>query len=365
MKRKFILLLLTASLVVMSLTGCEEKKNIRHSSSESKSSSESSSEKEDSGYLETESSSSISDSLKQDPKYKEEIEKFSRQFIEYPALCMLYPESTKQDSFSDQTKINLIGLTVGEHGYDDVKVEYDGKYGPYFKPADVEKMALLFFNETIDPARVNTIESYGYKSIYAEEVVERALMDNNGGIYVELGDWGLAGPHTENVEISFVEDGLIYTSNYIAIYEEDYEGTGEWLKAYDLGEYHLTIRYDLDNPYKYWITDFSYKRYELPTSGPFLHNPNTIDIDELCDKIARYYNEKYWPDGTYVVFSEEVVENGDNLEFIVRYQMSDEEQEERIANGDIPLANVYTATVYVNKKTKEAVNEFGDNITLK
>lgn len=365
MKKKFLFLIMVVTMSGALLSGCGEKKSLRPSSS-SLSSSDSASTGEEYPAETSPSEESLAASfgtvsytdLRNDSEYLEKIKTFQAHFLNYSALCINYPVYRVSDGFSEQTKVNLIGYAVGDAGTEGVKGDHQAEKGMYISPMDVEKLSQLFFNSSIDQSKIKTIEKLGYESVYDEtQPGEKALMDENGGIYVCVGDWGLSYPVSENVDID-IKEGVIYVSNLLSLHEEDCE-TGVDKKLYDIGIYHLTLNYDLSNPDKFWIKDYSIEYLETPAP-----KKSEFDVDMIAELIADYYNDTYEPAGTYVVFSNEAVDNGNTVDFIVRYQMSDKEEEDRIENGLMPVANVYTDTITVNKSDFSAYNENGEEIVL-
>ena len=88
-------------------------------------------------------------------------------------------------------------------------------------------------------------------------------------------------------------------------------------------------------------------------------NDGAKDTDEIAKKIVDYYTTQYTPEGEYVIFDTENVETDESISFTLRYQASDAEQEEMIANGTGPAANIYVTTVTYNKASGELVDENG------
>ena len=70
--------------------------------------------------------------------------------------------------------------------------------------------------------------------------------------------------------------------------------------------------------------------------------------DELREKLARHYERIFKPSGNFVCFEidDETIENG--YRTAIRYQMSDEEAEEVMANGGEVLPNRYAFTIEID-----------------
>lgn len=105
---------------------------------------------------------------------------------------------------------------------------------------------------------------------------------------------------------------------------------------------------------------------EAPAEEPAEEEAVDFDVDKVMASIVDYFTANASEDnkGEYTVFDTENVDNGDTIDFIVRYCPSDEEEDEMIENGSGPVANVYVATVTVTKATMEAVDESGNKIAL-
>ena len=111
----------------------------------------------------------------------------------------------------------------------------------------------------------------------------------------------------------------------------------------------------------------------LVTGGgqPVLSARQTAEVDgmsmtdlspaAICELIVDHYTREFQPDGEYVIFPEFDSEFGnDTYTTILRYQMSDAEQEERIARGAMPMANVYASQIIVYRRTGQVLDEFFD-----
>jgi hypothetical protein len=81
---------------------------------------------------------------------------------------------------------------------------------------------------------------------------------------------------------------------------------------------------------------------------------------EEASQMALNYHYALYPDadGTFVIFNEEAKIKNGCYEFIVRWQMSDQEAAERIRGGRDVAANLYSGTVYVNIQTGEMWEEW-------
>lgn len=77
---------------------------------------------------------------------------------------------------------------------------------------------------------------------------------------------------------------------------------------------------------------------------------NTL-IENARSQVLEHYTELWKPEGTYTCYESEDSISGDEITFFLRYTMSDEEAEERMANGVIPSANTLVTLVVVNLST--------------
>lgn len=68
--------------------------------------------------------------------------------------------------------------------------------------------------------------------------------------------------------------------------------------------------------------------------------PRTRSVGEIENIVAAYFNKNVGGDGTYVIFSEETIDNGTNYQMNVRFQ-----------GNHATAANVLYATVKVEKSS--------------
>lgn len=110
--------------------------------------------------------------------------------------------------------------------------------------------------------------------------------------------------------------------------------TGDWITVeLDGGPYG-----DMDTPYVACVNVRS-------LSG------SSLSLAQAIEQVQQFYNTTTGADGTYVVFEDECFEDNGCYVLTVRYQLSDAEAEQIIANGGTPEANTYAATVKVDKET--------------
>lgn len=108
------------------------------------------------------------------------------------------------------------------------------------------------------------------------------------------------------------------------------------------------------------MEDVSVQASELPSQA----TTPIFTLDEIKRQILQHYNDARSDDGTYVIFDDDVTDNGDTFYISVRYQMSDSEAEELLAAGGFPSANVIYASLTVNKNTGVVDNGYGEQWTL-
>jgi hypothetical protein len=82
-------------------------------------------------------------------------------------------------------------------------------------------------------------------------------------------------------------------------------------------------------------------------------------IGYVMRKIEDDYNQLWKPLGNYVVFEHDVSTWEKGYQFVLRYQMSETEQEQIISNGGSINANTYVMTLYLNSETGEVTNDMG------
>lgn len=304
----------------------------------------------------------IAEELSNDEDYIETIEDFQNQFMEYGALCMEYEGRYGVGGFDEQTKVEMIAFSEGLYRAKDSEGPCYDYYQPYIKPERVSELAKYFFGEKLDYDELEKGDKDDIE-LFFDSSDHRAYVDEDGGIIACIGDWGLMGPKSKKVRVE-IEDEFIYVSNKLIMY--DYEENEE---AYELGKYTLVLEYDPEDPDEFWIVDFYFERSEnagLVNITNDTNNTDNANIDSpeyISLKLAEYYNETYKPEGNYVVFDNETIITDEYYIFTVRYQMSDREQEERMADGQMPLANVYVDSVTVDRTTFVCTNEYGETFT--
>lgn len=104
---------------------------------------------------------------------------------------------------------------------------------------------------------------------------------------------------------------------------------------------------------------------QAPEEIPSQATAQTFTLDEIKRQILQHYNDAQNDDGTYVIFDNDVTDNGDTFYISVRYQMSNSEAEELLAAGGFPSSNVICASLIVNKNTGVVDNGYGEQWTLK
>lgn len=86
---------------------------------------------------------------------------------------------------------------------------------------------------------------------------------------------------------------------------------------------------------------------------------NKMDLyQRLARQVEQHYTDLFKPAGSYVCFENDYDETDEEFVFVLRYQMSEEEIAQREAKGAVVEPNVYTATVWINKTTGAARDEW-------
>lgn len=348
MKKRLLLILMAMTLVV----GCSNKDNSDSPKNrEEKKVSESNAEVKDSNKSSDEklAGEDLVKKLQEDNKYLASLEAFQDQFLEYAALCMVYPDSYGFLGYDEQMKVELIAFSEGMGRVEDAKgAEY--RDNGYFILADrVNELSDRYFGKPLDKSMLTVVDGSTFE-IYSNESNERAFLTTDGEIMVGLGDWGTAGPKKENTQINIEENGIEVITT-IGWY--DFEISTD-VPQYELGTYTITYSYNADDPYEYKITGFAVNVNENRSS----EKTTSIDPELIVDAYMNMYN----PEGTYVIFDTETIETDSEIIFTLRYQPSDREEEEMIENGTGPLANIYVTQVSVNKSTGVATNDNGEVI---
>ena len=103
-------------------------------------------------------------------------------------------------------------------------------------------------------------------------------------------------------------------------------------------------------------TTYSYSKYSTAKKVYVYRYKKEL----IRNKVVKHYMNEWKPRGKYVSFDFDDYEDEYYYVFILRYQMSDEEAEERIEMGGVPSANVYVTTVWVDKKSGIVTDEWDE-----
>lgn len=82
-----------------------------------------------------------------------------------------------------------------------------------------------------------------------------------------------------------------------------------------------------------------------------IQRKDDISQEEFIVAIVDYYSNTSSGNGTYMIFDSETKRDEVNYYFILRYQMSEEEAQNKIRNGGDLAANIYVDEITANKST--------------
>lgn len=97
-----------------------------------------------------------------------------------------------------------------------------------------------------------------------------------------------------------------------------------------------------------------------PTTQAKVTNKKYNSADVISD-LEEHYNSLYDDDGNYVIFDSEYEDDGYTITAILRYQMTDEEAEDRRNAGKEEMANVYVAKIIIDKETGQVTSDFKES----
>lgn len=177
------------------------------------------------------------------------------------------------------------------------------------------------------------------------------------------------------------------------VYEFRADGTGRMLKTLSSDESTFTYQVD-GNKLRITEPEFSYTWEYDQASGAFLwdifaegrlgtsdfgelnsegklivmaiapeqYKPllalTDAQIEALCNQVAAHYNETLQPSGTYSCSDYDFEEDTSKYTLVLRYGMSNEEAEELIASGGMPVPNKYVSQLWIDKATGAVTSEF-------
>lgn len=111
-----------------------------------------------------------------------------------------------------------------------------------------------------------------------------------------------------------------------------------------------------NDEYTTYISELSTLAFKpMPSSDA----PGEINFEAAKEAILKYYNNLREDDGTYIITDYDIIEDNGSYFVGVRYQMSDQEAEEKISNGGFPEANVLAGTVTIDKITGSIYTDDG------
>lgn len=270
--------------------------------------------------------------------------------------------------------------------------------------------------ETLDDIYMNFLETKGYQPFISDWIYGQpskyAILDINGDGMEEL--IITSGGDLEFYDFSVfsydevTDDIFVLSISGTYAYGEDYTGNAaqyySWLRY--SSKYHALVFTEFNNgsmfdSYSYFVmddrelvADFSlwFERdyetqqisYGITNSGnremisedeyttyinewsaiafepmPSSDVPGEINFEAAKEAILEYYNNLSEDDGTYIITDYDIIEYNDSYFVGVRYQMSDQEAEEKISNGGFPEANILADTVTIDKITGSIYTDDG------
>lgn len=210
------------------------------------------------------------------------------------------------ESYPEATLISFSEVDEGEYYLSYV-------YHNFASAAGEGVTYILFSDDDLVETQLNVYEVHGVKYyVYAEE---------NG----EAGE-----DYTFTIDFSELADSIVAITNSGGTYE--YEIVGESFAILDEYEESLLAI----------INESQEQEDPQELSGDYYSS-----LDEAINAILGEYNDCDDDDGTYVIFDSETNEIDNGYFVIVRYQMTDEEAEERMAMGQTGLANIFVVGVNI------------------
>jgi len=181
----------------------------------------------------------------------------------------------------------------------------------------------------------------------------------NNGVILYWGDLD----HTLNFCYDLVSINKISEGQYIALVDYYIEDQFGIKTEYARVTFEFAGDMTLDSTY--YIKDIKYE-YCYP-GDDYLIQIHQECTESIGNQIAEHYTKEWKPEGTYVVFSDEASFDWDGkIVYILRYQMSDKEAEERIQAGMSVAPNVFAAEVWVDMSTWEVSEGMtGDDLSEK
>ena len=173
------------------------------------------------------------------------------------------------------------------------------------------------------------------------------ISDNNDGTYSIVVNWasGAEFPSEWTFVCSFDAESLSFVCNNNGTLRE-YDN-GDWKVIYNNNSARIVYENNYFRVISSSDSSLDNCRFENVQSSI---NPYASPED-MIQPIVDHYMELWKPEGNYVIFESEIMNEGNVYAFFLRYQMSEAEEQSKIDRGLMPLPNVLVGVVTVDTST--------------
>lgn len=123
-------------------------------------------------------------------------------FLQWAGLAFLYNDGFETTDFDDVMKAEMIAYaeTLGGYGNGEWVPWSENEMMYYISPERVDEIAMGLFGEDFDGSQVLSAEHYSERMVTADE---------EGGLVVSVGDWGLCFPQGQKNVVETSEDSCL------------------------------------------------------------------------------------------------------------------------------------------------------------
>lgn len=165
--------------------------------------------------------------------------------------------------------------------------------------------------------------------------------------------WGDVGMYTESRIISIDEAG----KSMYRVSVEYYIKIGEQGSVYEYATVVYEFSYN-NEAEDYYISDFNFN-YCYP-GDDYVNEEEQTKKEKIRDRVVEHYTALWKPSGKYISFDMDDSQEGNVYKFVLRYQMTKKEADERIEKGLMVALNKYITAVWVDMNTGEVTDEIDD-----
>lgn len=267
------------------------------------------------------------------------LDKEQAEDIIWPLLTWLYFQDEGFDDLTMTQKVEVCAMLAYENNWESYD-EYE-EYR-YYSKEEISELMVECFGEEADYEQVEDTQFISelnneIELLWPETDFERGfscdvdeIKQQEDGSYV--------------VKVTYNVGGYMILGQY------------EYFKA------SYVLRYDHTLENEFYIDSMSLEN--VYKGDDYVYEQDAVYLEIMRKNVVDHYTEIWKPEGKYVSFEYDDVADWGSVSFTLRYQMTEREAEEKIANGGFPAANIYVTTVDIDLETGKVTEEWGDTWTM-